>query len=250
MVEGGSWHEQEEFWRRFGPVLFSAGRREAAASEVNDLLALIALEPGAAVLDLACGSGRHSLELARRGYRVTGVDRTTSYLEQAREDANRHGLDVEFVLDDMRDFVRPGAFDAVINLFTSFGYFEDADDDRRVLSNVYRSLRAGGSFVIETHASEDLVHSFHERDVSELADGSFFLEERTLAPDARSLRTRWTLLRADERHEASFTVRYYAESELVALLRACGFADAQTYDGLGGGHYDETARGLVAVARK
>ncbi len=250
MDDSGSWHEQEEFWRRFGPVMFSPRRRQAAAGEVDDLLTLIALEPGAAVLDLACGPGRHSLELARRGFRVTGVDRTAAYLEQAREAAHRDGLQVEFVLDDMRDFVLPGAFDAVVNLYTSFGYFEEADDDRRVVSNVYRSLRARGSFVIETHGSEDLVRSFHERDVSELADGSFFLEERTLAPDGRSLRTRWTLLRGDERHAASFTVRYYAASELVALLLSCGFSGAQTYGGLDGGPYDDSARGLVAVARK
>lgn len=250
MSEGELWHEQDEFWRCFGPVMFSARRRQAAAGEIDDLLTLIPLEPGAAVLDLACGPGRHSLELARRGFRVTGVDRTAAYLEQAREAASGEGLEVEFVFDDMRNFVRPRAFDAAINLYTSFGYFEDPDDDRRVVSNVYRSLRAGGSFVIETHGSEELARSFHERDLSELPDGSFFLEERTLAPDSRSLRTRWTLLRGDEQHRASFNVRYYAAAELVALLRGCGFSGAQAYGGLEGGPYDDAARGLVAVARK
>jgi SAM-dependent methyltransferase len=250
MDDGGSWHEQDEFWRRFGPVMFSSRRRQAAAGEVDDLLRLIPLEPGAAVLDLACGEGRHSLALARRGFRVTGVDRTVSYLDQAREAASREGLEVEFVRDDMREFARPRTFAAAINLYTSFGYFDDQEDDRRVVTNVYRSLRAGGSFVIETHGREDLARSFHERDLSELADGSFFLEERTLAADGRSLQTRWTLMRGEERHSASFTVRYYAAGELVSLLLSCGFSEAQTYGGLGGGPYDDAARDLVAVARK
>ena len=249
MGETGLWHEQREFWASFADVMFSPQRRRAAAGEVDQLLALTGLKPGAAVLDLACGPGRHSLELARRGFLVTGVDRTTAYLEEAGGAAREEGLDVEFVLEDMRDFVRPQAFDAVVNLYTSFGYFEDPEDDRRVVNNVCCSLRAGGSFVIETHGREELDRSFHPRDLSELADGSLFLEERALAPDG-ALQTRWTILGGDQRVEASFTVRYYAGPELVAMLHGCGFAGVKIYGALDGSPYDETARGLVAVATK
>lgn len=245
-----SWHENDEFWEHFGPVMFSSHRRMAASSEIDDLLALMCLKESATVLDLACGPGRHALELAQRGFRVTGVDRTESYVREAKNEAIKNDLDVEFVLADMREFVRVNAFDAVINLYTSFGYFRDPEEDRLVVKNVNESLRPGGFFVIETHGNEEILRSFHERDLSELDDGSFFLEERTLGSDNRSVLTVWTLLRENERYSGNFAVRYYAACDLADLLRSCGFSEINTYGNLRGIDYDDSARSLVVVARK
>ena len=100
------------------------------------------------MLDLCCGVGRHSLELVRRGFRVTGVDRTQAYLDLVAAAAKREALDLELVRQDMREFHRDESYDGVINLFTSFGYFEDPRDDQRVVDNVYASLRSGGVLVM------------------------------------------------------------------------------------------------------
>ena len=150
MAETKVWHEDDEFWKVFAPHMFTEDRWDATPAEVDNLLSLLALRPGAAVLDLCCGPGRHSLELARRGFCVTGVDRTESYVQEARERAARDELGVEFVEDDMRRFCRPDAFDAAIMMYTSFGYFEDPAENRQVLANVCRSLRDGGVLLIET----------------------------------------------------------------------------------------------------
>ena len=80
-----AWHEQDQFWEMV--PLFGPDRLEMAPEEVEGVISLLGIEPGASVLDLCCGVGRHSLELARRGYRVTGVDRTASYLQTASEKA-------------------------------------------------------------------------------------------------------------------------------------------------------------------
>src|SRR5205807_5729649 len=132
------WHEDDAFWEAVGPFLFPDSRwREAARRDVDQIIALAQIEPGSHVLDLCCGPGRHSLELARRGFNVTGVDRTVSYLEQAGHQAASEGLSIESIPDDMLTFRRPEAFDAAINLFTSFSFFENDADEQAVLRLSY-----------------------------------------------------------------------------------------------------------------
>jgi SAM-dependent methyltransferase len=128
-----TWHKSDSFWETMAPFLFSERPWESAATEIDPTTALLGVEPGAAILDMCCGPGRYSLELARRGYRVTGVDRTTAYLGQARQQAEEEGLTLEFVEDDMRHFCRPGAFEGAMMMYTSFGYFEDPAENRQVL---------------------------------------------------------------------------------------------------------------------
>src|SRR5437773_5500468 len=117
------WFENETLWRELYPYVFSLERLAAAESQVAAILALTGVT-GGAVLDLCCGPGRHAVEFARRGFRVTGVDRSPFLLERAMERASESAVEVEWVLDDMREFRRPAAFDLACNLFTSFGYFE------------------------------------------------------------------------------------------------------------------------------
>jgi 2-polyprenyl-3-methyl-5-hydroxy-6-metoxy-1,4-benzoquinol methylase len=87
MQEAKPWHEQDTFWDTVAPVLFVERRWSDAPVEVEQVVSLLGIEPGARVLDLCCGVGRHSLELARRGFHVTGVDRTRPYLDRASRQA-------------------------------------------------------------------------------------------------------------------------------------------------------------------
>jgi SAM-dependent methyltransferase len=212
------WHEDEEFWRKFDPWLFPDERWEKAAEEVDLALELLELPEGAAVLDLCCGPGRHSLELARRGYRVTGVDRTGDYLAEGRRRAAEEGLDVEFVCADMREFVRADAFDAVLNLFTSFGYFDAPDDDRIVAANLHWSLRGGGGLLMDVMGREVLARKFTPRDWRE-RDGALMLEERRIVDDWSRVESRWILVEDGRRSESTISVRLYSAGELGALLR-------------------------------
>ena len=87
MHESRPWHEDDTFWETWGPVMFTDQRLADAVEQVENVISLLGIKPGAHVLDLGCGVGRHSLELARRGFQVTGVDRTQRYLEQASQQA-------------------------------------------------------------------------------------------------------------------------------------------------------------------
>ena len=113
------WFESDKFWATYGPAIFNPDILKSTPVQVDKILEWTAPEPGAHVLDLGCGVGRHSLELARRGYRVTGVDRTRLFLAEARKTAKAEKLRVELVRSDMREFVRPDTFHLAINLFTT-----------------------------------------------------------------------------------------------------------------------------------
>ncbi len=243
------WYEDEAFWDTWAPTMFSKERREKAPEEVDNLIPLCGAKAGASVLDLCCGPGRHSLELARRGFSVTGVDRTKRYLEEAHRQAKKEGLDAEFIQKDMRKFLRPKAFDVAINLFTSFGFFEDQKDDELVVKNVFRSLKNEGVFVIDIMGKEIIAKIFRERDWHEL-DGAIMLEERKISQDWGWMENRWMLLKDGKVKEFRFSHRPYSAAELARLLTDCGFARTQVYGSLAGTLYDHQAKRLVVVAHK
>jgi SAM-dependent methyltransferase len=168
---------------------------ERTLQEVDFAVEKLALEPGARVLDLACGHGRHSVELARRGFRVTGVDLSPRSLELAREAAAADGLAVDFVRADMRELDFDAEFDDAINLFTAFGYFESDDEDRGVLERVARALRPGGGFLIDTGSALGLARRFQPRLWEEVGDGVPMLHEHEWDVLAGRNRAVWTFIR-------------------------------------------------------
>ena len=217
--------------------------------QVEGVISLTGIKPGAHILDLGCGVGRHSSELARRGFRVTGVDRTHHYLEQASHKAEKEGLKVEFIQEDMRTFSHPDAFDAAISLFTSFGYFEDPGEDHQVVANVYHSLKSDGVFLVDVHGKETLARIFREKDWHE-ENGALILEERKVSQNWSWMEARWILFKDNKRSEFTVTHRLYAATELIALLTSCGFREADAYGNLEGGPYDHTAGRMVIVGHK
>ncbi|MHC4817829.1 MAG: SAM-dependent methyltransferase [Planctomycetota bacterium] len=240
-----AWFEDPGFWDSRADVMFSRERLEQTPEEVDRLVELLGLAPGAHVLDLCCGPGRHAVELRRRGFAVTGVDLHTPYLEQAREE----DADVEWVHGDMREFSREGAFDAAVNMFSSFGYFEDQEDDRRVARNVCRSLKPGGAFLIDAMGKEVLARKFQPRSWYELEDGGVMLANRRLVDGWDGIRTTWTVIRGRDQDSYTFHMRLYAGTELATLLKDAGFATAALYGGLDGRPYDHEAVRLVVLAK-
>lgn len=238
------WHEQDDWWQHAEEIMFTERAWEAA-------LKWAGFEPPIDVLDLPCGMGRHSLEFARRGCRVTGVDRTPRYLEKARQQAAKKGLDITFIQADMRDFRCEQAYDLVINLYTSFGYFEDQGDDREVLENFYASLRPGGALVMDMMGKEVLSRVFTPRDWHQLDDGTLVLEDRIITQDGTWATNRWIMIRKDgERIEMPFSHRIYGASDLKRVLYDAGFESVTVYGDLESAPYDHQARRLYAVARK
>ncbi len=244
------WYDLDETWENLAGVLFTQRAWARAENEIGLLVGLLGLTGDETILDIPCGTGRHALELARRGFGVTGVDRTQSYLDEARRRAADESLQVHWVQDDMRSFSRPEAFEIVLNMYTSFGYFQDIADDRKAARGFFDALRPGGRLVMELHGKENLAAGFAARDWVELDDGRVLLEERTIEDDWRAVRNRWIVYHDGGRYELEFSLRLYGASELVDLLRGVGFSEITVFGNLEGDPYDEHARRLVVVAAK
>ena len=243
------WHEQDNFWAKWAPILFPKQRWEKTQEEVTNIISLLKIHPSASVLDLCCGPGRHSLELARRGFFIIGVDRTQIYLKTARKQAETEALKVEFIQEDMRSFCKPNTFDVAINLFTSFGYFEDIKDDKKVITNVYLSLKNKGVFLIDIMGKEVLARVFCERNWHEV-DNNIVLEERKICKNWSWIDNRWILIKDGKKEEYKISHRIYSAVELTALLNECGFNSIDVYGDLIGEPYDHTAKRLILVAHK
>lgn len=244
------WHQNEEFWKAFGPMMFTSERWQEAVSDVDNLIPLLKLKKDEQILDLCCGPGRHTLELARRGFQVTGVDRNNQYLRKAKRLAKIEKYSCAFHSADMREYRRPETFDAAMNLFTSIGYFDDPEDDRRVLKNLYDSLKPGGRLLIDTQGREIIARIFTERDWQEKS-GVFYLEERHPVDDWARIRVRWIRLEATGQKQEFLThLRLFTGAQLREWLLETGFRSVQIFGDLKGAPYDQNAKRLVAVAVK
>jgi len=222
---------------------------EKAESQALGVARLAGVEPGAEVLDVPCGYGRHSLPLARAGYRVTGVDRSAALLDEARRRAG-HERWPKLVQADYRELPFPDAsFDAALNLFSSLGYLP-VDEDTKVLAGIARVLRPGGSLVIETMHRDLLVLRWSDSDWRLMGEGRLLLEQRTFDAASGIATTSMTLIDGDGRRESrTWSVRVYAVTELLAMVERAGFADAKCYGDFDGGEFGPSTR-LLIVARR
>jgi SAM-dependent methyltransferase len=243
------WFDDEYFWKDLYSFMFPPQRFKDATDVVKKMLAL-ARPRGRAALDLCCGPGRCSIALAKRRFSVTGVDRTKFLLDKARARARRAGLRIEWVRQDMRDFVRPEAFDLALSMFTSFGYFDDKDEDAVVLHNIFQGLRLGGVLVMELAGKESLARIFQPTTSQTLPDGTQLVQRHQIFDDWTRVRNEWTLVRKGRAKSFRFHHTIYSGQELRDRLEAAGFREVRLYGDLDGGEYGIDASRLVVVARK
>jgi ubiquinone/menaquinone biosynthesis C-methylase UbiE len=220
-------------------------RRQAVAAA-----ALTGCPEGGALLDVACGFGRHAIPLAAAGFRVTGVDRSGALLAEAQRRAGDDALRPTLVRADYRDLpFGDASFDGALNLYTSLGYLGD-EEDTNVLAEVARVLRPGGKLVVETMHRDLLVREFQADGWQLLGQGRLLLEQRTFDPAAGVTQTTQTLIdKTGERESRTFETRIYTATELVNMLRAAGFTKTTCFGDLHGGAFETDTR-LVVVARR
>ncbi len=244
------WYENDEMWELVGPLMFDEASIARALGEVEGLISLLEIRPDKRILDLGCGVGRHSLEFARRGHSIVGVDRTKCYLEIAKTHAASENLDIEFVLQDMRAFRRESSFDIALSMQTSFGFFEDPENQMRVLRNIHFSLSHGGRFVYHSAGKEVLARIFLTKDWRECDEG-FILYKRNVANDWSMMHNTWHFIeRGGKTHRWEFKHWIYSATEIRNMLTSAGFSEVQIYGNLDGSAYDNEATLIIAVATK
>jgi SAM-dependent methyltransferase len=223
---------------------------DKTAAEVEFIGDTLALPHGSKVLDLACGVGRHAIGMARRGFRVTGVDFNARYLERAAHDAHLAGADVRWLAADMRELSFEREFAGVYSFFTSFGYFSDAENEQ-VLARITRSLEAGGQLLLDLINRERLLLHPQHRTWDQRDDGSLMMEEVTFDVRRSRVISRLTLIESQgPRLMKEFELRVYTCAELTALLARHGLEVRAVWGGADRSDYGAESRRLVILAAR
>ena len=246
---------QTDWWREFfsGSVLdFVRYARdpETTLAEVDFLEQFLDLKPGARVLDVPCGGGRLSLELATRGYDLVGVDFNADLLASARREADKRAVSLSFRQRDMRDLSGKGEFDAAFSFWNSFGYFDDPDN-AGFLESVAASLKPGGLFVLDTPLVETLLPQIEAEERVWWRAGSLIaLEERCFDHETSRVESDWTLIDAGQREEKHLSLRLYTYRELTAMLEQAGFGAHRAFGSLDGEPFQLGAPWLYLVTTR
>ena len=251
MAEKKQWFEKESFWNNYGPIMFDAARWAEAPAVADSVCRIAGLKKGSAILDAGCGPGRISVELAKMGHKVTGVDIIQSELDAAKESAEDEEVELELIKADLRTFKSDKKFDCAVNLYTSFGYCATIEEDVQILQSIYDSLKDDGYFILENISRETAILYFTEGEWFERA-GKTVLTEFKVEGAWEGLRSKWILIdnKTGERIEHQFVQRLYSGIELKRLLTGIGFKSVEVYGDFDFSPYNEKARTMVIVARK
>lgn len=244
-----SWFEDDAYWRTNYPYLFSEeqfARAETIAEKVLDLL-----QPeGPDMLDLCCGPGRYAIPMAKQGFHVTGIDRTQYLITRGRARARREKVKIRWLKKDMRNFSHPEAFDTVINMWSSFGYCKNREEDREVLQNIHTSLRPGGKVFIDNMGKEVLARINAPTMTEDYPDGKTLVHRVKAVDDWSRVHMDWFLIDGDRVRRFNLQLNLYSGFEMRQMLEQAGFTEIQIHGNFEGDPYDNRARRLITVARK
>jgi cyclopropane fatty-acyl-phospholipid synthase-like methyltransferase len=241
-----------DLWRQAIPP-------EHTKAETEFLIKVLNCQTGAHVLDVPCGNGRLSFELARRGVRVTGVDISTEFIQEARDTKKRIDpsadadakttATIDFILGDMRTIEGESLYDGAFCFGNSFGFMEHADMDK-FLTGVARSLKPGARFVVNTAmAAESVLPDFEEQSCHEIGDMSIEIRERYNA--AESCVDSEYIFEQNGKKESRFAKHWiYTAAEIQRMLGQAGFIVVDCYGSLDLKPFKLGARELFVVAER
>lgn len=223
---------------------------EARSRSDADVIARLGnLAPGAEVLDAPCGHGRISNLLAQDGYAVTGLDASELFLEHARADAETRGVNVTYVTGDLRDLPYEDDFDALVNWFSSFGYWDDATN-RQVLAGFHRALRPGGLLLLEQINPYLVIRlqSAHGTTAASRVGDDLMVDRNYYDLVTGIASTERTIWAGGQVRETRFGVRMMLPPEWTDWLHAAGFREV-TFHGDAGAPMSLGGSRMVIVAR-
>jgi SAM-dependent methyltransferase len=237
----------DDYLRIYRPM-FTA---EGTSTEVDFIEGALAPPAGGSVLDLGCGYGRHANALAQRGFAVTGLDFNAHYLDIAAQEASTAGVSVTWRTGDMRALGFDREFDGVYSFFTSFGYYDD-EENELVIDGIARALKPGGRFLIDMVNRDGILTHPDHRTWSQREDGALFMEEVSLDLAASRVVSRQQLIdpRGGPRVIKEYSLRVYTCAELAALLRRHGLRVLEVWGGAGRESYSAESRRLVLLSER
>ena len=250
-TQGSSWYV--DFFRNdYLAVYDHQFTAERAEKEVEFAVQALQLKPGSRVLDLCCGQGRHSVLLAKHGFQVTGIDLNPDYLELTQMAARAAGVKVETIAADMREIPFQDHFDAIVNMYSSFGYLESEAEDLRVLTSAARALKPGGRLLLDMLNREWAVANYIQNDWHAGSDGTLYVERRELDLATSSMHVSFTIVGPDGRRRDSIGhhIRLYTLTEITGLLHRVGLRVNGVFGSFDNEPYAISTRRMIVLARK
>ena len=228
--------------------LYEAMDRNLAPGEAAAAVRFLGLRPGARVLDLACGFGRHVVELQRLGYRAVGVDLAKMMVERAATFAQQNRLPPHYVRADFRALPFHGTFDAATSFFVSFGFLGDSEN-LLVMREFTRVLRPGGRLFMDTWNAPRTIAELQPRITERRAD-AVVIERSRFNAETRRVEW-WNSVRFHDgsREKWSQSVRLYSAGELRALMRRAGFRSVQVFGDWDGSKWTRKSPRVILVAK-
>ena len=222
-------------------------------SQIDGVERFMRLEPRSRVLDLGCGSGRRTIELARRGHRVLGVDPDERALAAARAAAKDEKLNIHFMKADVRAISYRSEIDAVVSLDGAFGQLPNDRDDLRCLEAARKALKPSGLLLLDTLNKEWLMRHFEPNfwEQGEEGKGAVVLDQITFDFERGRLDNRRVIVGADGKRTPSFvSIRVYALTELKSQLERAGLVYLQSWGGFDGSAYGMDSARVVVLAQR
>ncbi len=201
------------------------------------------------ILDLACGYGRHSILLAKKGYSVTGYDLSSDYIDQARHGAEKVDVDVTFECTDMRSLDVSEGFDAVISFSTSLAFYEDKVN-RDIFHRIYRALNPDGTFVFDQANLFWVISLDKHSGTQKLPDGRIHRYKYTFDAERCVLSRRSVIEDEEGCCESGWDIRYYALPELYTILEDMDFNVLRVYGNYDGSPYHLKSDRLILILKK
>lgn len=235
-------HLPDEWWRTlFNAVYLSTDgdvveNTENTKYEIDMVTRVLDIKPDDKILDLCCGQGRHSLELAMRGFNyLTGIDRSNYLIRLARRRAKASFLKINFKEGDARRFALPeSSHDCVIMMGNSFGYFDREEDDIAILTSIKKVLKSNGKIALDLTDGDWMRENFEPRSWEWIDNNQFVCRERSLSEDGDRLISREVVVHAERGVIADqfYAERLYSKDRICKLLEKVGFHDIKVHDEL------------------
>lgn len=219
--------------------------------EVDFLERILKLTKNSKILDLACGHGRHSIELAKRGYKVTGLDLNNYFLRRAAAEARKAKVQIKLIKSDMRRIPFKSEFNFVICLATAFGYLENDAEDFKVIQGVSSALKKKGKFLLDIDNREYVAKGLPEKIWRESTDGSYILINRKFdLATSRLYAHRILITKKGEREEEFPVIRMYSLPELISIFKHAGVRFKKAYGSFDYKDYGIDSERCITISQK
>ncbi len=225
-----------------------AHRDSTEARQAIDLFqSVTSLRPGdAPLLDLACGTGRHAFELARRGYRIVAADLSRTLLAEALRKTRKFASSLQIVRADMRHLPLTDSLGAVLQLFTAFGYFASDEENWAVLGEVRRALRSGGWYMLDFLNAGEVMSALQPLSTQILGD-AVIAQERQI--EAGRVEKRITITRGGQVQEFRESVRLFTLGDFRRMFPAYGLTLEHVFGDYDGSPYNDQSPRCLMFAR-